>query len=287
MFYDGNCVCAGYSLAYSYLLKRVGIESRYVVSQAMTHAWNLVKIGGNWYNVDLTFDDAEVFNKNSNTRGYVPHHCFLKSDAAFESELCYYHYDGKTNDVAIASSDEFDDAFWNNIDTNILVINGCYYYLSTGSTQYLYKRDNYGNEQKLGSSSFSSAASTLSGAYPDKDGVYHTVTSKDYYNRLVYLDGRFYINSNKAVYSYALVNGLYRKYTIISGFENYIIGLGKKDGQIVYQCRTEGPIPNAISKEQYFNSYLTKEKGVNYNNYVDINLDGVINGKDYLYIMSK
>lgn len=57
LFYDGYVVCAGYTLAYSAIMQRLGIDCKYVVSSEMQHAWNSVKIDGYWYNVDLTFDD--------------------------------------------------------------------------------------------------------------------------------------------------------------------------------------------------------------------------------------
>jgi transglutaminase/protease-like cytokinesis protein 3 len=65
-FYDQKVVCAGYTLAYSYLLSMVGIECEQVSSTAMVHAWNAVNIDGNWYNVDLTFDDIGFYNSNMN-----------------------------------------------------------------------------------------------------------------------------------------------------------------------------------------------------------------------------
>ena len=41
-----TAVCEGYSLAYRYLLARVGINSRLCVSEALNHAWNIVEIDG-------------------------------------------------------------------------------------------------------------------------------------------------------------------------------------------------------------------------------------------------
>lgn len=66
----GKAVCDGYSLAYSYLLKKCGISSAVVLGyignpQTGGHAWNLVKLGGSWYEADSTWDDndeKESFN---------------------------------------------------------------------------------------------------------------------------------------------------------------------------------------------------------------------------------
>lgn len=67
-------VCQGYTLAYNLLLGHVGIESKYVSSSAIKHAWSLVKIGGNWYHVDPTWDDPTNVE-------LVLHSNFLLSDA--------------------------------------------------------------------------------------------------------------------------------------------------------------------------------------------------------------
>lgn len=56
---EGKAVCEGYARAFQYLLMQAGIPS-YVVtgeSKGEAHAWNLVKIDGEYYYVDLTWDD--------------------------------------------------------------------------------------------------------------------------------------------------------------------------------------------------------------------------------------
>jgi hypothetical protein len=59
----GTGVCGGYSKAMKMLLDQVGIESMIIVGDADSggnvekHAWNLVKIGGEYYQLDVTWDD--------------------------------------------------------------------------------------------------------------------------------------------------------------------------------------------------------------------------------------
>lgn len=51
-------VCAGYSRAFQYLMMKLGIPCAYCVGFAgEDHAWNLVQLDGQWYNVDLSWDD--------------------------------------------------------------------------------------------------------------------------------------------------------------------------------------------------------------------------------------
>ncbi|SDU49415.1 putative metal-binding motif-containing protein [Desulfobacula phenolica] len=55
--FHGKTVCQGYSLLMYRMLDIVDIESRIVVSDSMNHAWNMVYLCGNWYHLDVTWDD--------------------------------------------------------------------------------------------------------------------------------------------------------------------------------------------------------------------------------------
>ena len=57
-FVNHNVVCQGYALAFKVLMDRAGIPCCYVKSDAMNHAWNMVQLDGNWYHVDVTWDDS-------------------------------------------------------------------------------------------------------------------------------------------------------------------------------------------------------------------------------------
>lgn len=60
----GSCVCQGYAEACLVLCQAAGIEAVYVPGdginssgQLESHGWNAVKIDGNWYMIDITWDD--------------------------------------------------------------------------------------------------------------------------------------------------------------------------------------------------------------------------------------
>ena len=80
---SSHSVCAGYARAFQIACERVGIPCYYVTgtSKGVNHAWNIVCIDGNYYNVDLTWDDviADNFSKPS----YI---YFNKNDAAFAAD---------------------------------------------------------------------------------------------------------------------------------------------------------------------------------------------------------
>lgn len=52
-----KAVCEGYTMAYRYLLQKFNIRCEEIVSDVMNHCWNYVNIRGNWYHVDVTYDD--------------------------------------------------------------------------------------------------------------------------------------------------------------------------------------------------------------------------------------
>lgn len=93
-------VCESYAKAMNLLLKEVGIECKYVTGfskhngvKGGGHAWNMVKLDGEWYNLDATWDDpvsdrngAESVNKNANSMATVNHTYFNIPDSIFNND---------------------------------------------------------------------------------------------------------------------------------------------------------------------------------------------------------
>lgn len=67
---DGQTTCSGYTAAFHLLMQRLGISDALVSSIPMNHSWNMVKLDGSWYHVDVTWDRKGLYDN------------FLKSDAA-------------------------------------------------------------------------------------------------------------------------------------------------------------------------------------------------------------
>lgn len=55
----GKALCEGYSKAFMYLAQAAGIPTICVsgISNGGGHMWNMVQVGGQWYHVDVTWDD--------------------------------------------------------------------------------------------------------------------------------------------------------------------------------------------------------------------------------------
>lgn len=79
-FVNHNVVCQGYALAFKVLMDRAGIPCCYVKSDTMHHAWNMVRLDGNWYHVDVTWDDS-LYSDIWDYAGRALRDCMLLSDA--------------------------------------------------------------------------------------------------------------------------------------------------------------------------------------------------------------
>jgi hypothetical protein len=119
---DKTAVCQGYALAYAHLLSLVGIESEFVTSDYMNHAWNMVKIDNDFYHVDVTYDDP--VNTSNEDAGLVSHEYFLRSDESISSSLSSDqkngvrspHYGWSTYDSISCSNSAFDTNLIDNSD---------------------------------------------------------------------------------------------------------------------------------------------------------------------------
>ncbi len=78
---NGKAVCQGYASLFYRMCREAGIPARIItgLGNGGAHAWNIVKLGDYWYNVDVTWDDPIT-----NTGQQILRHTyFLKSEADF------------------------------------------------------------------------------------------------------------------------------------------------------------------------------------------------------------
>ena len=94
-FVNHNVVCQGYALAFKVLMDRAGIPCCYVKSDAMNHAWNMVQLDGNWYHVDVTWDDPSYVGIEDWT-GRIKRENLLCSDAEITDAGSKGHHDWST-----------------------------------------------------------------------------------------------------------------------------------------------------------------------------------------------
>ncbi|MBQ8697009.1 MAG: S-layer homology domain-containing protein [Clostridia bacterium] len=112
---SGYGVCEGYQLYYMYLLDKVGIENDYIASRTMAHVWNRVRIDGQWYNVDVTWDEPD-----NNHVAEIKHRYFMVSDAAIPDHF------GSDSDITCTDT-KYDDHSWRDAHAAIVPLNGKWY----------------------------------------------------------------------------------------------------------------------------------------------------------------
>lgn len=79
---EGQTQCEGYAKAMGYLAGKAGIENLLIVGsnpQGASHAWNMVKVDGEWYNIDITWDDPTGHEQDN--LDYVRYNYFNVTDA--------------------------------------------------------------------------------------------------------------------------------------------------------------------------------------------------------------
>lgn len=70
---QGNIQCAGYAKTMQYLCDRAGITCMVITgetTEGRSHAWNVVDVDGEWYNLDTTWDDPVLETPNYKNLGY-------------------------------------------------------------------------------------------------------------------------------------------------------------------------------------------------------------------------
>ena len=73
-----SAVCEGYAKTFQAFMYEIGIPCKMVVGYAdpnLDHAWNMVKVDGKWYQIDVTWDDPLPDKK-----GRVSYNYFLLTD---------------------------------------------------------------------------------------------------------------------------------------------------------------------------------------------------------------
>lgn len=250
VFVNRTAVCQGYALAYKYLLNRAGIDCYMVTSDSMNHAWNLVKLGGNYYQVDVTWDDPTW-----DLVGRAAHTYMLRSDAAFKSVGSNPHRDWSvTSGSGVvnyeATDTTYDSAFWLDSNSPLILIDGEWYFAAYDATSYtcsIQKRTLADTEGTAICSfdhwpSWGAGSSLWPGAY----------------SGLSLINGRLYYNDKAKIYSIK-PDGTDQKTEFTADTTNgYIYGSAYCQGKIYYSLH-QGP--NFDAKEEVLTADISLGTG--------------------------
>lgn len=110
-------VCAGYSKAFQYILNRMGMFCTYItgtIKEGGDHGWNMVRIDGNYYYVDVTWGDPVFVNQVEGDSGNVINYNYL---CCTQMDLFKTHTPDSSIELPECTSDAYD----------YYKLNGCYY----------------------------------------------------------------------------------------------------------------------------------------------------------------
>lgn len=100
-----KAVCEGCALLFYRFMAMFGIPCRIITGKGMSesHAWNIVKLGSFWYNIDVTWD----LYKNSIQRGLGLYDYFLVGDDHFQDHIrdAYFESEDFKDQFPISKTD--------------------------------------------------------------------------------------------------------------------------------------------------------------------------------------
>lgn len=245
VFVNGAAVCQGYALAYKLLLSKVGIDCYMVTSDSMNHAWNLIVLGGQYYQVDVTWDDPTW-----DRIGRAAHTYMFRSDASFAKHSDWEVTRGSEVVNYTATDTRYDSAFWTNCSSPIVITeDGCYYVAYENSTGNLKKKDSLADITDAGTTIINIGKWSVWGGGGSWQGAY---------SGLFMMDGRLYYNDTTSIYSISPDGTDKRTEFTADTTDGYIYGSALTQGKVLY-CLHQ--TPNLTEKETVLTADITVSGG--------------------------
>ncbi|GEM_PF-3994724 len=214
-------VCESYSKAFKYCADLCGIENELISYVEMNHMWNQVKLDGNWYNVDATYDDP-VTEAGTDIYFQVKHTGFLFSDT--KATQNYGYISGYETNGAIDTT--YDSKFWTKSEASfILAEDVCIYALKNGEIgTYDFETDTVTKIKSVSSY----------WRVQNNPGYYYSVK----FVRPIYYNGYIYYNTPTEICTMRLDGTGNSVIYTYSADDRLIYGLGMKNGVAGFTVRT-------------------------------------------------
>lgn len=304
---DGLAVCDGYAKAYMHLLRMAGIESRVIFGQGrgQFHAWNLMRVGGNWYHTDPTWNDpiGAMF-------GTVMYDNFLLTG----SEIGATHTNWQLPDGITTDSNLFRNAFFRTASSAVVKLGDYFYWLEYSYSDPIERGvdNNFIKRHNTITGHTDIVYSFESFWYVDGTEYSDRISAWAFSNAgLAAYDGLLYFNTAKEIFSFdpeTNVAQVVHQHANLGGTGNrFIFGMMMYDNIISFSVKTTPQAQDEIFKTQVpfaaavaigtFTSAdaltilrynaglanLTVEQRLSY----DLNNDGVINTADAIIILRR
>ncbi|MBQ9802024.1 MAG: hypothetical protein IJW51_03010 [Clostridia bacterium] len=228
LFTQGKGVCQAYMLGLIAAARELGLECTPVTSDTMMHAWNLVKIDGAWYHVDVTWDDVATLP----TQACYTY--FLQSDAgltAIDADLPLVDRHREWAAAVSAQDPTYDQAAFRGAQTPILKQGDVYYCVAA-------VQDMSGGVR---GEILSGTSITAMAHFADVRGGYWVAQGNrfytDCYSDLIVHDGYLYYHSGNSISRIPLSGGASQTVHLavgLSGTASIYGFLGIADGGLQY-----------------------------------------------------
>lgn len=220
VFLENQAVCQGYASAYTLIMRDyLGIETHYIYSKEMNHAWNLIRLNGQYYHVDATWGDPQP-----DEPGRVNHRFFLLSDDAMrKTEPAHKNW----NAPYLSTDTTYDESSYKAIQTGLIPTDQGWIGIDGDGALYFYnfKRGvfRYGNHlTRLWS--------------PIKDEtVYYTKN----YSTLLKSQNTIYFHDHDSIYSMDPITNKTLKIFTKSPQDGFIYGMSAKGSDLTYYLKKE------------------------------------------------
>lgn len=246
-------VCQAYALLYMELLRHFGIETEYVSSDIMTHGWNVVKIDGKWYHVDVTWDDPLP-----DVPGSAHHSYFLLSDDAISRKG--HRLWSFSGEEIRCTSKLYDDYLWEGVDTPFTELDGYWYYI-----------DKNQNGTGIFRTDFVSAPTFIK-ELDSKWNINGFLFWDGFYSGLGKINNKLIYNSSDKIFAYDPVTK-----------EEAVVYTNSSNKQIYGCVINDNVITGVLKKSPNDTSYDVKT--ISLAKAGDVNSDAVINAKDYTLLI--
>lgn len=215
MLTEKSGVCQSYAYLFQYLMGLKGVECYTTVSDSMNHAWNIVGLNGNYYNLDITWDDPiqDYF-------GQARHNYFMLSDATMQDSN--HNHSGRDLTQYACNDTSFEDDYLVNSVSPVVVSGNDRYYINASSGLIRY--------------SIADASTTLL----DGAGKWYVWGStsrywSNHFSGLFSYGGKLYYNTEAAVKTYDLSSGTVATYANINTSSGYIYGIVDEGSTLYYE----------------------------------------------------
>lgn len=142
ILHEGKGVCQAYALLAYRLLQDAGFDARYVTGYAgEPHAWNLVKVDGQWYHLDTTWNDPVFSSSAGDKKNYIHYEYFLLSDSQIRKD-----HSIDANGYPSATSTRF--TAWHSVSEPIQM-NDTMYFANSNDNIRLYKMNTNSSTYKV------------------------------------------------------------------------------------------------------------------------------------------